>query len=153
MAALIRQDMTLADEIDMLGETDLRRGAPIPPGVLVQDPQKRASPATEAQIQRAIIRRLAARGIVALHVRNEGKRSDVERLRAVADGLMPGFPDLILIGTHGRVGFLEVKSGTGRLSPQQRDRIAMLHRRGQLVAVVRDQDYAEHVIRQWGWII
>ncbi len=153
MGALIRTDMTLAQEIDALGETDLMRGAPIPAGVLVQDANSRALKASEAATQRAIIRRLATLGIVALHVRNEGRRSDMEKLRAVADGMMPGFPDLILIGTHGRVGFMEVKSATGRLSPQQRDSIAMLHRRGQLVAVARDEDCAEDVVGLWMWEI
>jgi hypothetical protein len=87
-----------------------------------------------------------------VHVPNEGRRSAIGQMQAVGDGLMPGFPDLILIGTAGRTGFMEVKGPKGVLSDIQRVRINMLHQRGHLVAVVRDQDYAEAVVRQWGWL-
>ena len=151
---LVRQDMTIADEIDALGlASDLRRRQPVPLGVLVQDAVKGAAKAKEGLIQRAIIRRLALLGIVAVHVPNGGSRGRIEGARLKAEGVMAGFPDLILIGTAGRVGFLEVKGPTGRLSDAQRDRIAMLHARGHLVAVVRCQDYAEQVVRQWGWVV
>lgn len=147
---LVRHDMTLADELAAL-ETDFRRGAPLAAGVLAQPPQRRAAPARESATQRAIIARLATLGIVAAHVPNEGRRSRLGHARAVQDGLMTGFPDLVLIGTAGRTGFMEVKGPRGTLSDAQRARINMLHARGHLVAVVRDQDYAAHVVRQWGW--
>jgi hypothetical protein len=148
---LVRQDMTIADELADL-ETDFRRKTPVPLGVLMQAAVKGVVKATESRVQRAIIQRLRLRGIVAVHVPNGGSRREVEAQQLKGDGVMAGFPDLVLIGTAGRVGFMEVKSSTGTLSQAQRVRINMLHQRGHLVAVVRDQDYAEAVVRQWGWL-
>jgi hypothetical protein len=50
------------------------------------------------------------------------------------------------------VGFLEVKSATGRLTPSQVEEIALLRADGFPVAVVRSVDEALTAIREWGWI-
>jgi hypothetical protein len=50
------------------------------------------------------------------------------------------------------VGFLEVKSATGRLTPAQQEEITALRHDGFPVAVVRSVDEALAALREWGWI-
>lgn len=110
---------------------------------------KRAAP--ERAIQIAIRDRLRLRGVTAIAVPNAGKRTVVAGMLLKAEGMFPGFPDLIVLGNEGRVAFLEVKAAKGRLSDAQEDCHDMLKRRGHLVAVVRSQDEAEDVLRSAGW--
>ena len=112
-------------------------------------PRRRGRP--EAAIQRAIKQRLAFHGIVCVAVPNEGRRSVANGRMMKSTGLMPGFPDLILLAPGGRVAFLEVKAPSGRVSPAQSQAHAMLDRLGHQVAVVRSQDDAVDVLRGWGW--
>lgn len=107
---------------------------------------------TERAIQIAIKNRLVFHGIVCVHVPNSGKRTEAGGRRLKAEGMMPGFPDLILLRAGGLVGFMEVKALDGSLQPNQRDCAAMLTRMGQLYAVVRSQDEALAAVRAWGWI-
>lgn len=111
-------------------------------------PTKRGRP--EAAIQRAIRARLAFHGIVCVAVPNEGRRSVANGRMMKATGLLPGFPDLILLAPGGRVAFLEVKAPAGRVSSAQSEAHAMLERLGHHVAVVRSQDEAVDVLRGWG---
>jgi hypothetical protein len=65
-------------------------------------------------------------------------------------GSVAGLPDLILIHpVHKVVAFRELKTMKGRLSPAQREVIAMLTKAGQDVAVWRPDDYLEGRIQQW----
>ncbi len=106
---------------------------------LRREPKKRAAP--EAAIQKAILDRLRWHGVFAAHVPNAGKRSAVTGRRMKAEGLRPGFPDIIAI-KHERVAFLEVKAPKGRLSPAQVECHAELLRHGYSVAVVTSADAA-----------
>lgn len=112
-------------------------------------PTKRGRP--EAAIQRAIKQRLAFHGIVCVAVPNEGRRSVANGRMMKSTGLLPGFPDLILLAPGGRVAFLEVKAPAGRVSAAQSEAHAMLQRLGHHVAVVRSQDEAVEALRGWGW--
>jgi len=119
-------------------------------------PRKRARvtrrpKASESSIQQAIRQRLIFHGVVAVHVPNAGKRSVVGGWKLKREGMMTGFPDLICLGDAGRIGFLEVKTDTGRLSDAQLSCHDMLRRKGHLVAVVRSQDDAVAVLQGAGW--
>lgn len=101
----------------------------------------------EHKIQVSIIRWLRAVMPHALvqHSRNEhGKRGTAGMIAAQtqrAAGVMPGFPDLIVL-PYANVGpfFLEVKSKTGSVTSVQTQVHAMLRGLGYKVAVVRSID-------------
>jgi hypothetical protein len=109
-------------------------------------------PSPERAIQIAIKQLLIMRGIVALHIPNGGKRSAVAGWMLRAEGMIAGAPDLLLLHSNGRTGWLEVKAAKGRLSDAQRAFHALLTRKGHRVAVVRSVDDAEAALREWGWV-
>lgn len=149
---LIHRDMPLADEIDALGPRRKR---------------KTVQP-SEAQVQRAIIQRLQLSGILSVHVPNEGKRSLNGHMQAKRDGMVVGFPDLLLYGPNGRHGLLEVKKpGWKEPRPPQAGsapseawkkwaaRLEVYHAltsRGHPVAVVTSVDEAVAAVKRWGWL-
>lgn len=111
----------------------------------------------ESIVQRAVIKRLSAMGYVAASVPNGSHLAGDEKARISqmsamkADGLMVGFPDLVIIG-KGRVGFMEVKTPTGKLTPAQTMARKILEDKGQHWACVRSHDEAVEALKQWGWI-
>ncbi len=155
---LIRPDLSPEDEMDEL--VPPRRGRPTSMadlaasavGRLARKSKAKLPRASERSIQIAIKNHLIFHGIVCVHVPNAGKRSVMGGRVAKAEGLHPGFPDLILLRAGGRVGFLEVKAADGRLSPAQVDCHEMLRRQGQSLAVVRSQDEALAAVKAWGWV-
>lgn len=124
------------------GFAEIRDGS-----ALVKAPRGRP----EAAIQRAIKSRLMFHGIVCVAVPNEARRSAVLGRAMKAQGLLPGFPDLIVLGPNGAAAFLEVKAPDGRVSPAQAECHAMLERMGHRVAVVRSHEEAAETLRGWGW--
>ena len=112
----------------------------------------------ERLIQRAIRQYLARRGYVSVAVPNGsvlagGKLERIKQMAALkADGLMPGFPDLIVFSTNGKVGFIEVKTEKGRLSQVQDSVRQWLQRDGFPWALCRSVDDAKAAIKEWGWI-
>lgn len=64
---------------------------------------------------------------------------------------MPGFPDLMIIAD--RIIFLEVKTETGKLSPEQRAVIHRLRSAGCLAMVVRPSNWSdvEHMLLSGRW--
>jgi len=121
-------------------------------------PKKRGSP--EAAIQRAIIDRLRFLGVLAVHIPNEGKRSETTGRRMKADGMRPGWPDLACY-QDGKHALLEVKrpgwdwakpgTKTARREDNQRACHAELERQGFPVAVVRSQEEAIAALRAQGF--
>jgi hypothetical protein len=139
MTAFVHPRLSLKAEIDSVLEAS--------------KPKKARKPkASESAIQQAIKQRLIFHGIVAVHVPNAGRRSVISGFKLKQEGMMPGFPDLICLGDAGRIGFLEVKTDTGRLSEAQERCHDMLRRKGHLVAVVRSQDDAVAVLQGAGWL-
>jgi len=69
-----------------------------------------------------------------------------------ADGLEPGFPDLLLIGPSGQIAFMEVKREGGELSEKQLEWEDALAKRGLSIAVVYSVDDAISALIKWGWI-
>ena len=119
--------------------------------------KRKAQPAqpSEDAIHIAIRDALMWHGIRSRHAANDGKRSIASAMRLKRLGMVAGDPDLRIWKPSFEgplVGFLEVKSATGTLTPAQREEIALLKADGFPVAVVRSVDEALAALREWGWI-
>ena len=69
--------------------------------------------------------------------------------RPVSTGLPAGFSDLFgFRASDARAFFLEIKTRTGRVSPQQIAFLAAMQRRGALAGVVRSVDEARAFLSQ-----
>jgi hypothetical protein len=115
---------------------------------------------TEAQIQKQVRDYLGKLGIDSIHFANGAvlagdkvaRAKQMNKLKAA--GMIPGAADLILFDRRfvRRVGFMEVKRESGRVSPVQ---IAF----GELAcnvwglpyAVVRSIDDVAETLHEWGW--
>lgn len=111
----------------------------------------------ESVIQRQVRQYLAMRGYEAVAVPNgahlAGDRVARFKQNAAmkADGMKPGFPDLIVLGKGGRTGFIEIKTPKGSMSQAQKNCRAELERDCHKYALVRDVGEVEQVLLQWGW--
>lgn len=113
----------------------------------------------ESALQRTIREYLALNGIDSVSVPNGSHLAGDPSARArqmnamKADGLRPGFPDLLLYPRRiAAVGHFEIKTEGGKLSDNQKDCIAWLQSRGHRVAVIRSVEDAEDTLTEWGWI-
>lgn len=81
------------------------------------------------------------------HVPNGGFRTKVEAARFKAMGLLAGVPDLLLLQAPARLYAFELKTSTGRLSPEQ----AKLHETwavaGVEVQIIRSLDEFQQAIK------
>jgi hypothetical protein len=84
---------------------------------------------TEAQIQRAIIVALESLGYLVVRLHSGRLKFNGAWLRMAPEG----FPDLWVVGHM----LLEVKTGKGKVSPEQLAMHDRIRRAGELVAVVR----------------
>lgn len=113
------------------------------------DPRNAQGPKDELAAQVAFRRKmatLAPKALVAA-VPNAGKRSAWESRQRAKEGLIKGFPDiLVLFG--GRTLGLEFKSGTGQPSDEQIETLNRLHRLGFPVGIFRSADTALDWTRQ-----
>ena len=62
-----------------------------------------------------------------------------------------GVPDRLVVMPGGVVIFVELKSDTGRLSPQQKVQLKRLEEMGQDVRVVKGPDGLQMFFRDMGW--
>ena len=112
----------------------------------------------ETVLQRAIRDRLALRGFVSVHVPNGAvlRGDKLQRAKQMAslkrDGLMPGFPDLLVYGSQGRIGHVEVKTKGSYQQPSQKDCQRWLEQLGHRYAVCRSQEDVDETLREWGWL-
>lgn len=117
---------------------------------------KRAQP--ESAIQRDLLRDLRSMGFVAVHVPNGSKLAGTERQRRMAgarlksEGMLPGFPDLLVYASGGRIGHIEVKAEGNYQQPTQKACQAMLEDMGHRYAVCRSGADLIETLRAWGWI-
>jgi hypothetical protein len=58
-----------------------------------------------------------------------------------------GFPDLVIVGRHGVI-FRELKTATGRVTPEQHLWVTFLARGGANVAVWRPEDWPNRVMHE-----
>lgn len=113
----------------------------------------------ESRIQRDVRRYLAVKGIDSVTVPNGAhlagdKAARIRQMAAMkADGLMPGFPDLLLYPRHiNAIGHVEVKTEGGRATPAQTACHAWLRSIGHRVAIVRSVDDMQETLTEWGWV-
>ncbi|MCW1431379.1 VRR-NUC domain-containing protein [Novosphingobium sp. JCM 18896] len=111
----------------------------------------------ETQLQRTLVRYLTVKGYRSVAIPNGAvlRGDKMDRARQMAnlkrDGLTPGFPDLIVYGTDGRVGHIEVKIEGRYQSASQKDCERWLTELGQKVAVCRSIEDIDETLQQWGW--
>jgi hypothetical protein len=107
----------------------------------------------EEQLQRSVVQLLqvyANRGLLAYcHVPNGGARSKAEAGVLKATGVRAGVPDL-LIWTRSSGFGIELKAGTGKLSPAQAAWHATVTSLGHRVYVCRSVDDVERCLRAEG---
>lgn len=93
--------------------------------------------------------RAAFGGVMLVKVTNEGKRSMADAARTHAEGTVKGFPDYLVI-LRDRIFFIELKSETGRVRPEQKEVHEEINALGHKVYVckgwmpARDVIIAEH---------
>lgn len=78
-----------------------------------------------------------------------GKMSMAARNKAKAMGLRPGWPDLQFLFPDGVTRYIELKSDTGRLQPEQQDFQARCAPHG-IHAVCRSLPEVADTLRGWG---
>ena len=112
----------------------------------------------ESLIQQAIVKYLRGKGYLVAHVPNGGKmpgtvRQKMQRgARLKREGLLAGFPDLLIYGSKGRVGHIEVKAPKGSQQPSQKEVQAMLESLGQSYVICRSVADVEFALTdKWGW--
>jgi hypothetical protein len=127
-----------------------------PPGSWARSLEKPKQ--SERLVQRAIRDYLTAQGFISAHVPNGaqlagGPQSRARQMNALkGDGLMVGFPDLIVLGTNARVGFMEVKNEGGKQNANQKNVQAWMERDGHKYAVVRSLSDVAETLAEWGWL-
>ena len=112
----------------------------------------------ETVIQREVRKVLAQLGFEAVHVPNGAVLAGDPQQRArqmkslKADGLMVGFPDLLVYGTGGRIGHFEIKTAKGGQNDNQVRTQTWMQAWGHKYAVVRSASDAVDALEIWGWI-
>lgn len=110
---------------------------------------------TEKQVHLSILNRLRFQfpQVVVHHSPNEvplvGEAVSRAIRKAKDMGMVPGFPDMVVLMPVGRVGFLEVKKPGGRESPAQRALREWAQGLGHRWAVVTSQDEAASAVAGW----
>lgn len=113
---------------------------------------------SERMVQRAIIKEVAKMGFRTAHVPNGaqlagGSGSRARQMNALkGDGLLVGFPDLILFADIPDIGFLEVKKEGGTQNDNQVKVQAWMDSDGHKYAVVRSVEDTIETLKEWGWI-
>jgi hypothetical protein len=95
---------------------------------------------SESEIQAAIVKALSQLGFLVIHVPNQATRG-----RYRYSGLLPGAPDLIVIGRN-KIYFMEVKKHNGRQSLSQVAVQRMIEERGFDYHVVRSVEDALSIV-------
>ena len=145
--------MTAFDWLDQIPENLGRRAKPrTRVGKAVKDGE------SERVIQRRIVKALRKLGIMVHHSPNAsampGDRFAKVKQAAVlkADGMLAGFPDLLLVDRDGECAFMEVKRPGGSLEASQEAVLPKLRARCPRVAVVTSLDEAMDALKRWGWL-
>ncbi len=112
----------------------------------------------ETQLQRSIRQYLAVKGFASVHVPNGATLSgdSLARAKQMAslkrDGFTPGFPDLLVYASRGRVGHIEVKCEGSYQTATQRAVAGWLAALGHEYAVCRSLADVDETLSKWGWV-
>ena len=115
----------------------VRAFAPAPVPTVDTDGNSVDAHAEERRIQGEIIGWLKANGYEPGYSRMDKKSS-----------LPLGWPDIFFAAHSGRAVALEVKTATGRTSPEQDERIARMQATGWIVQIVRSLGFTQDSLRQ-----
>lgn len=116
---------------------------------------KNAQP--ESKLQQDIVKYLRASGYVVAHVPNGFKMPGTKSQRMARgarlkrEGLLAGFPDLLIYAPQGRIGHIEVKAPGGTQTQSQKGVQALLEGLGQSYAICRSVDDVKGTLGDWGW--
>lgn len=111
----------------------------------------------ETILQREVRLVLAAGGYRSVACSNGAVLAGGPKQRAIqmntlkAAGLTPGYPDLIVYGSGGRIGHIEVKLEGEPLEPKQVEVHSWLKNWGFNVAVCRSVEDVPEILAGWGW--
>lgn len=111
----------------------------------------------ETRLQREIRKYLALKGFRTVAVpngatlRGDAKDRAIQMANLKRDGLTPGFPDLIVFGKGGRIGFIEVKIEGAYQTASQIECERWLGEFGQVVSVCRSLPDVAETLGKWGW--
>lgn len=112
----------------------------------------------ESVVQMAVRQQLKAYGFESVAVPNGSVLAGNPAARArqtnamKRDGMLPGFADLIVFGSGGRVAFVEVKREGTYQTPSQKACQAWLESLGHLYTVMRSSDDVQETLQKWSWI-
>ena len=84
------------------------------------------------------------------HIPNGGKRGKREAAELKRMGVLPGFPDLLILTITGQILFIEVKSAVGVLSKRQKDFCQFCAAAGFAFGVARSVDDARALLHGAG---
>lgn len=106
---------------------------------------------TEHQIQVAVVQWCDLQRIPIFAIPNGGKRAIMTARKLKDEGVKPGVPDLMIPLIRGKFGgmFLELKSGSGRIRPQQVEWIERLEKEGYCCALAWSVEQAIEAIREY----
>jgi predicted RecB family endonuclease len=118
---------------------------------LLSDP-RRGDRNAEARIQAAIVEliRAVAPDLVCFHCPNGGLRGKAEAARLKWIGVLAGIPDLVVLGRDGQTWLVEVKTGDGALSTDQRAMRDRLTAMRVPYVVARSIDDVRRAFAIWG---
>lgn len=87
---------------------------------------------SEHDEQCAVVEYCDMRGILCIHIPNEGKRSPAAAARLKSEGLRPGFPDLLIPHARGAYHslYIELKAKGGKPTQEQVDWLWRLRAEG-----------------------
>jgi hypothetical protein len=108
---------------------------------------------SESLLQEAVVALLrfnAAPDVIWYAVPNGEYRSKRTGARLKKQGVVAGVADLAIVAPDGQAAFLELKTPSGRLSPQQKAFRSLCEANGAPYAVATTLDEARHVLAGWG---
>ena len=104
---------------------------------------------TEAQLQNSAADYLRLVGVNFHHSPNEGVHKIQYRVKQKRAGMLPGFPDLLLMFPSRPPHFIELKTAKGRLTKNQMNFQQFCAENGYPFAVCRSLEDVQKIVEEW----